>query len=587
MSEHELWNELGNLYFLSGSYVQAVYAYSRSIQLDESFGRPYSNLALTYVQQGKYGEAVDLYRRSIELLMEDKEKAITWNRLGNVYRYLKDYKQALVAYQRADELDPENAEGHEEPGWIAEPGRPAMSDSQARPGSAATRLTEKPQEAEIKPTPAADLTQVTELSTAGAISITEAPQAEASMPEDEAPDNSTATWEEVEPAPYQADVSEAMDAGSLTMWGESNPEPAELDADFPFEDEDAPYVPADDEDEMTRWLPLPEDSPLDDLEFALDDLELPADLNEPERVAVEMPVERRAEPEAMPSESPKASPVPIVALLPAHSSVPSNREGAEPTQKGIRLDVIVQERPTPEFVMGAEQAAEPVAEKQASTTQTLGEIQSKPEARLEQAPLSVGATEVTTPQRDADEMREIEAGLAKFKRVVQINPRNARAWDTLGNLYKTAGQYKEALLAYQQAIANDPSKALYHHHLGLVYACEGRIEDTIDAFQRVIEIDPDHGLAHAALAGYYRKMGLEELAQKHVGIAMKSIFDSENEYNRACLAAICGNTDQALDLLRVALKNKQTYVDWILRDPDLDFIRQDPRFKQLISDYAR
>ena len=58
MSEHELWNELGNLYFLSGEYGQAVHAYRRSIQMDESFGRPYSNLALTYVQQGKYEQAV-------------------------------------------------------------------------------------------------------------------------------------------------------------------------------------------------------------------------------------------------------------------------------------------------------------------------------------------------------------------------------------------------------------------------------------------------------------------------------------------------------------------------------------------------
>ena len=82
-------------------------------------------------------------------------------------------------------------------------------------------------------------------------------------------------------------------------------------------------------------------------------------------------------------------------------------------------------------------------------------------------------------------------------------------------------------------------------------------------------------------------MGLEELAQKHISKAMKTIFDSENEYNRACLAAICGNADEAFELLRVALRNKQTYVDWILRDPDLDFIRQDPRFRQLISDYTR
>ena len=38
MSEHELWNELGNLYFMSGAYDQAIHAYQRSIQLDAGFG---------------------------------------------------------------------------------------------------------------------------------------------------------------------------------------------------------------------------------------------------------------------------------------------------------------------------------------------------------------------------------------------------------------------------------------------------------------------------------------------------------------------------------------------------------------------
>src|SRR5512141_1502407 len=110
MSEHELWNELGNLYFMSGAYKQAMHAYERSIQSNTDFGRPYSNLALTYVQQGRYDEAIDLYRRSIELLAEDKEKAISWNRLGTVYRHLKDYTKAVIAFQSADELDPHSVD---------------------------------------------------------------------------------------------------------------------------------------------------------------------------------------------------------------------------------------------------------------------------------------------------------------------------------------------------------------------------------------------------------------------------------------------------------------------------------------------
>jgi tetratricopeptide (TPR) repeat protein len=103
-----VWNELGNIYFNSGTYDDAIVAYSKAIQLDRCFAWPYSNLALTYVQKGRFTEAILLYQRSIELFTSEKDKAISWNRLGNVYRRLNNYDSAIAAYQRADELDPEN-----------------------------------------------------------------------------------------------------------------------------------------------------------------------------------------------------------------------------------------------------------------------------------------------------------------------------------------------------------------------------------------------------------------------------------------------------------------------------------------------
>lgn len=103
-----VWNELGNIYFNSGAYDDAIIAYSKAIELDRYFAWPYSNLALTYVQKGRFAEAILLYQRSIELFKDDRDKAISWNRLGNVYRRLDDYENAIAAYQRADELDPTN-----------------------------------------------------------------------------------------------------------------------------------------------------------------------------------------------------------------------------------------------------------------------------------------------------------------------------------------------------------------------------------------------------------------------------------------------------------------------------------------------
>ncbi len=697
MSEHELWNELGNLYFMGGAYNQAVHAYERSIQSDTSFGRPYSNLALTYVQQGKYEEAIELYRRSIELLAEDKERAISWNRLGAVYRHHKDYSKAVIAFQEADLLDPRSADDFpatsevhpkptQEPSSVLQEPAPQPIHEDVAAQAAAEGIAEEPvaeaatepimelvdqsllapaevlldqslevpveellepraeapaEELPEEPAEAPDEEPIAELDLAALLPLVELPEPEpqpepeaapliAELERDEpepvieweplpaeldtvpeatepdldevelwaideerilsatssqplaslASDDPTASWTPADPSQFQQDLSQMPETGSLTTWGDGD-----FDDDFEFfpavgTDADQ-ELPDPDAEKIATWIPLPEEAPVN-----LDEVWVPPFV-EQEEAEAELPLEWNEAPAYQainsvdygPSVSPAPSTPDPIEYLQRSQLLPARAAATQQAWDQLDVDVIVEERPSSDLALGTQESPKPVE------PPTVAQM-------LEQEPahaLSLNAQPPALPdsERDEEEMREIEMGIAKFRRVVQVNPRNSHAWDALGTLYKSAGLYKDAILAYQQAISNDSSKSLYYHHLGLVYACEGRDEDAIDAFQHVLEIDPDYSLAHATLGGYYRKMGLEELAQKHIGKAMKSIFDSENEYNRACLEAICGNADQAIELLGVALKNKQTYVDWILRDPDLDFIRQDPRFKQLISDYTR
>ncbi len=105
----EVWNKKGNIHFQNGDYDNAISAYNKAIELDRSFGWPYSNLALTYLTMGKLAEAILLYQKSASLLQKKEEQATSWNSLGNIYRHLNDYENALNAYQKADELDPQNA----------------------------------------------------------------------------------------------------------------------------------------------------------------------------------------------------------------------------------------------------------------------------------------------------------------------------------------------------------------------------------------------------------------------------------------------------------------------------------------------
>jgi tetratricopeptide (TPR) repeat protein len=540
MSEHELWNELGNLYFMSGAYDQAAFAYHRSIRMDGFFGRPYSNLALTYVQQGKYDQAIDLYRRSLDLLCDDKEKAVSWSRLGNVYRHLKNYEQAVSAYQQADAMDPDNSETRAASDQILY-GSPVVSISHAE----LLNMTKSVPNHEQVDLTAALPEASTDISTDG-----DRPSLDAV----------TESWAAAQTS--QPEIAAAPEAEAHPEGADPVGEEADLDLSIFFEDEAEVYYPELDAEALGEWLPIPE---------PLEPPALSDDLNQASEPGQDMPVE--AGELSYPTEDPAYESVetwtPVTPLLTARTlttgeidrgAQPTATEGAKQPLRIVEIDIDEQ---APDVFLVTRSSGEDLFRD--------GAVNHDNEHK----------------QRAAEESDlNIELEIPKLKRLVQVNPRNAVTWNTLGNLYKSAGLYREAIMAYQQATSIDPDKAEYYHNLGMVYGAEGRDEDAIIALQKVLELKPDHSLTHATLGGYYQKLGFEELAQKHIGKAMKHIYDSESEYNRACLEAICGNTDQAIDLLRVALENKQTYVDWVLRDPDLDMIREDRRFKQLISDFT-
>jgi hypothetical protein len=54
-------------------------------------------------------------------------------------------------------------------------------------------------------------------------------------------------------------------------------------------------------------------------------------------------------------------------------------------------------------------------------------------------------------------------------------------------------------------------------------------------------------------------------------------------YNVGCLHAVSGRPELALDHLERAMELGMRNVDWLMTDPDLASIRDDPRFAALVS----
>ncbi len=109
MSEIEIWNELGNIYYNSGAYNKAIRTCRKMIELDPECGLPYINLGSIFVCQGLYAQAIPMFQKAIRLLGETVNKAFLWKQMGDAYRKLEDYRNAIASYQVAIEIDPQDA----------------------------------------------------------------------------------------------------------------------------------------------------------------------------------------------------------------------------------------------------------------------------------------------------------------------------------------------------------------------------------------------------------------------------------------------------------------------------------------------
>ncbi len=100
------WNSLGGVYKELGKPEQTVHAYRRAIAIDPTYAPPYNNLGFFFEQQGEYDQAMALYKQVIEHHQNDRDRAVSWNNIGNVYREMKREQEAIDAYRQAIDLDP-------------------------------------------------------------------------------------------------------------------------------------------------------------------------------------------------------------------------------------------------------------------------------------------------------------------------------------------------------------------------------------------------------------------------------------------------------------------------------------------------
>ena len=103
---------------------------------------------------------------------------------------------------------------------------------------------------------------------------------------------------------------------------------------------------------------------------------------------------------------------------------------------------------------------------------------------------------------------------------------------------------------YEAVLRRSPDYTEVVGLLGALYTRVGRIADGLKMDRKLVRLEPDNPTAH---------------------------------YNLACSLALCKKRPAALQSLRKAVSLGYDDVDWMLQDPDLEILKPDPEFKQLLG----
>lgn len=159
-----------------------------------------------------------------------------------------------------------------------------------------------------------------------------------------------------------------------------------------------------------------------------------------------------------------------------------------------------------------------------------------------------------------------ESAYADYKKAIELNPKNARAFVNRANVSSELRKFDEAFADYGRAITIEPKNALAYSNRGQLYSDQSKYEDALNDLAKAIELDPTNAEPYYTRAMIYRNKGKSLLAiadlDKYIAIGSDNPqYLADGYLNRAINNAVLGKFEIAEKDVTKAIEISPKYVD--------------------------
>ena len=190
--------------------------------------------------------------------------------------------------------------------------------------------------------------------------------------------------------------------------------------------------------------------------------------------------------------------------------------------------------------------------------------------------------------------KEFEEARREFERAIELDPKLYEAYYFFARSLFAQGELEEAAAMFEQAAEINPED--YQAPLFAAQALKAlnrpaakkQYRRTLDVIERHLELNPDD--ARATYLGASALIALDEREKALQWARKASVIDPHNPatlYNVACAYSQLGETERAIDCLEESVVNGMSEIGWLDNDPDLDSLREEPRFKELLENVRK